>query len=562
MTNKAKRIVIIGGVAGGTKTAAKARREDPNAQITVYTDEEYISYSGCGEPYYIGDEFSDRKKLLSRSPEQFDSDYGIAIKTRHRATRIDPASHQVEIQSLESGETRGVEYDVLVIATGARSIRPPIPGSDLPGVHTLRKLPEAFAIRDRIDSGKVKRAVIAGGGYIGLELVEALVDRGVEVILVEKASQLAPPYDEDVAEHIRKKIEERGVSIRLGQGVDEILGSPNEGVNSVRVGDDHLSADMVILAVGVRPNSELAKEAGIELGASGAIRVNDRMRTNIPDIYAVGDCVESIHRVSGQAIWVPLGSTANRQGRVAGINITGGDARFPGILSTSIFRVFGLNVARTGLIEREARELGYDIVTAVVPVRDKVGYMRNSKTLTIKLIAEKETRRFLGAQVWGAGAVDKAIDIAATALAFNAKVDDLMQLDLAYAPPFSPALSNINTAANVLMNKLEGATVGVSSREVEEKDRKGDDFVFLDVRNAEELANICLDRTCNIPLSQLKGRIAELPEGKEIVTSCASGLRAAMACRVLKSNGCQDVKYLDGGITVWPHPKKGPAIKS
>ena len=552
-----RRIVIIGGVAAGMKSAAKARRQDPDASIQVFTDEEYISYAGCGEPYYIADEFSEREKLLSRTPDQVKQVHNIDVQTKHRVTKIDPQAKEIEVENLETNEYMRVPYDALVIGTGARTVMPPIPGRELKGVHVLRTMPDTFGIRDHVDTGQVNKAVVVGGGYIGLEMVESLVARGVEVTVVEMMPQLAPPYDADVAAHIKNELENQGVDVRLETKLEEIIGTPEQGVTAVRASGQEIPAQLVLMAVGVRPNVELAKEAGIALGETGAIKVDERMQTNMPGIYAGGDCVECIHRVSGKPVWVPLGSTANKQGRVIGINVTGGNATFPGILSTAIFRVFSKNVARTGLIERECRELGYDYETAIVPVNDKPGYMPGSAQVIIKLIAEKGSRKVLGAQVWGPGNCDKPVDIIATSLCFNGKVDDLMQLDLAYAPPYSPALSNVITAANVLFNKLTGDTEGVTPSQVQEKEREGDGFVFLDVRPPSDMHTVCVQPTLNIPLGQLRERCDEIPEDKEVITSCKVGLSATHAYRILKHQGRQNVKYMDGGICAWPDPKKG-----
>lgn len=554
----ARRIVIIGGVAAGAKTASKARREDPGADIRIYTQEEYISYAGCGEPYYIADEFHEKSKLLARSPEQFDSHYDIQVHTRHKVTSIDPATQTIGVEDLSSGREFSVPYDSLVIATGARPFVPPIPGIDLPGVHVLRTLPDTYAIREQVDSGTVKRAVVVGAGFIGLEMVESFVGRGIAVTLVERAKQVAPPYDEDVADHITKTLNENHVDVRVGAALESIQGDEKTGVTSVTINGEELPCELVLLSVGVRPNVELAAEAGVTLGTTGAIAVNERMETSVPNVYAAGDCVECIHRVSGKPVWVPLGSTANRQGRVLGINITGGNARFEGILSTSIFRVFDLNVSRTGLIEREAEELGIDYEVAVVPMYEKPNYMPDAKKLIVKVLGEKGTNRFLGAQVWGQGNVDKVIDTAATALAFGAKVDDLAQLDLAYAPPFASALGNIITAGHVLLNKLEGSTEGITPRNVQKKQASKEPFVFVDVRNAAELKTVCLKETVNIPLHEIAARLGELPEDMEIITSCGVGLRAAQAYRVLRNHG-RKAKYMDGGITAWTKPEKGPA---
>ncbi|MBI1388742.1 MAG: dehydrogenase [bacterium] len=554
-----KKIVVIGGVAGGAKSAAKARREDPDAIIDIFTDEEHISYAGCGEPYYIADEVKQEEALLSRTPKQFAEDHNITVHVSHRVTRINPVNKTVTVADLKSGREFEEPWDALVIATGASPIAPPIPGADLPGVFQLRTIPDTRAIRALVDSGKVKRAVVVGGGYIGLEMIESLAARGLHVTVVEKAPQLAPPYDEDVAVHIQRELKAYGVDVRLNQSVEEIVGTPSSGVTGVKAAGELIPAELVLMSVGVRPNVQLAREAGIELGSTGAIKVDKRMETSIPGIFAAGDCCETIHMVTGKPVWIPLGSTANKQGRVLGTNIAGGNDRFAGVLSTSIFRVFRMNVARTGLIEREARAEGYDIEIAVVPGFDRPGYMPGAERIAIKLIASKSNRRILGAEVWGAGQVDKAIDTIATAIYFKATADDLRQLDLAYAPPFAPALGNVIVAGNVMQNKLDGAVEGVQPRDVLEKKAHHEDFVFLDVRGPRAMKEVCLTDCANIPVAQLRARLDELPRDKEIITSCTVGLNACNAYRILKHGGFTRVKYMDGGIVCWPDPQKGPA---
>jgi len=556
MPNPNKRIVIIGGVAAGTKSAAKARRQDPHAEITLFTGEEYISYAGCGQPYYIGGEVQQRSQLLARTPVQFQQGQNITIHTRHQAMRIDPRARTVEVLDLATNQTRTVPYDALVIATGAAPIVPSLPGTGLPGVYVIRTIPVVDEIRGRLDQGLVKQAVVVGGGYIGLEMVENLVNRGVQVTVVEREKQLAPLYDADVAAHILRVLEQKGARVRLGASLEAIQGSPEEGVTAVTVAGENLPTNMVILSVGVRPETQLAREAGIETGPTGAIRVNEFMQTNFPDIYAAGDCVEVTNLVTGRPAWIPLGSTANKQGRVVGENITGGNAVFPGVTGTSIFRVFDLNVAKTGLSEKEAQKEGIDYEAVVVPAEDKPHYMPGHKTVITKLLAERSTRRLLGAQVWGPGNVDKVIDTLATALFFKATVEDLTQLDLAYAPPFAPAMGNVITAANVLLNKLSKQTEGILPQQVLEKLERKEDFIFLDVRDPQNIVMVC-DACCqNIPVGQLKERCAELPQDREIITTCMIGLNAAAAYRILKRQGFQNVHYLDGGVTAWPRPQK------
>lgn len=560
--NKNKRIVIVGGVAAGTKAAAKARRQDPSADISIYTEEPYISYAGCGQPYYIGGEILSKENLLARTPDQFENATQIHIRAKHRAVRINPEQKNIVILNLDANETKTVSYDVLVIATGASPIVPPIPGVDLPGVFTIRTLESAEAIRSKIDAHQMKEAIVVGGGYIGLEIAENLIKQQIDVTIVEKESQLAPPFDEEIAGHIRNILLQKGAHILTGCALESIQGSREAGVTGATVAGREIPADLVILAVGVRPNVQLANEAGVELGSTGAIKVNSRMQTNIPDIFAGGDCVETTQLITGKPAWIPLGSTANKQGRVIGINAAGGNAVFPGVLGSCIFQVFNLHIAKTGLSEKEAKKEGFDYEAVIVPVDDKPHYMSGAQKVIVKLLAERSSRRLIGAQVWGRGKVDKTIDALATCMYFKGTVDDAMQLDLAYAPPYSPALGAPIVAANVLQSKLDQLTESVLPLEVKEKAERGDkDFVFLDVRPPEMQSQVCLEKSVSIPLMALRKRFAELPKDKLIVTSCMVGLNAAQAYRVLKQLGFKNVKYMEGGVTAWPDPIPRPIHK-
>jgi len=556
-----KRIVIIGGVAAGTKSAAKARRQDTNADITIYTDEEFISYAGCGQPYYIGGSILIKDNLLARKPEQFEDATNINIKVKHRVSAIDTSSKTVDVINLDSNETQNVAYDALVIATGASPIIPPLPGVDLPGVYAVRTIPDAEEMRNLLDTFKTKNVVVVGGGYIGLEMVENLAARNLNVTVVEREDQLVPLFDKDVAGHVRNTLLPKRVTIMTGKSLEAINGTAEDGVQSVVIAGKTFPTDMVILSIGVRPNTKLAQEAGIELGVTGAIKVNQKMETSAPDVYAAGDCVETINLVTGKPAWIPLGSTANKQGRVVGTNITGGDAKFPGVYGTGIFRIFDLNVSKTGLSEKEAKKEGIDYEAVIVPADDKPHYMSGIQKVIIKLLAERSTRRLIGAEVWGRGNVDKVIDTIATALHFKATVEDAIQLDLAYAPPYAPAMGNFITAANVLQNKLDGNTKGILPLEVQEKVDRGDDFLMIDVSPPEMRAQICLKECINIPSGMLVTRLDEIPKDKEIITSCMLGLNAAQAYRILRDNGFENVRYMDGGLTAWPDPIPCPITK-
>lgn len=553
MTNNGKHLVIIGGVAAGMKAAAKARRESPTMKITVVTDEQYISYAGCGMPYFIGNIIKDSKKLVLREPMYFKNMHNIDVLTRHQATAIDTRSKQVKVKDLEKGRELVFNYDKLIIATGAQPIVPPLPGISLGNIFTLRTMSDALKIRACVDGGKIKNAVIVGGGLIGMEMVENLFLRGINVTVVELLDQILPPLDKDMALLVQKYVIGKGVEVITSDGVKSFEGNSNGTVAKVITGKRQLPADMVILSIGIKPNTKLAQETGIKIGVTRAIEVNERMETNIPDVYAVGDCAESIHLVTGKPAWIALGSTAAKMGRVAAINATGGSDTFTGILSTLIVKVFEMNIGKVGLSEREAIKEGFQVESAIVPAGDKAHYYPETKDIIIKLVSDKTTKKLLGAEIVGEGVVDKRIDIIATALTFGATVDQVSKLDLAYAPPYAMSMDAIIVAANVLGNKLSGKTVGILPDKVAEKRDGGEDFVLLDVRTEIEYKGGHIKGCKHIPLDKLASRANELDSSKEIVTYCRAGLRAAQAYRILKNAGFRNVKYMDGSILAWPY---------
>ncbi len=553
MPNESNQLVIIGGVASGMKAAAKVRRESPTMKITVVTDEQYISYAGCGMPYFIGDIIKDSKKLIVREPSYFKNMHNIDVLTRHQATAIDIKAKQVQVKNLEKGQALVLNYDKLIIATGAEPIIPPLPGISLDNIFTLRTVNDALKIKSFVDSGKVKNAVIVGGGLIGLEMAENLVLRGIKVAVVELLDQILPPLDKDMSMLVQNHLTEKGVEVITSDGVKSFEGNEGNCVTKVITDKRQLPADMVVLSIGIKPNIRLAQEAGIEIGATRAIKVNERMETNVPDIYAVGDCAESIHLVTGKPAWIALGSTAAKMGRVAAINATGGIDTFKGVLGTLIVKVFELNVGKVGLSEREAVKEGFKIESAIVPAGDMAHYYPGTKDIIIKLIADVTTRRLLGAEIVGEGVIDKRIDIIAAALTFGATVDQISKLDLAYAPPYAMAMDALIVAANVLNNKLSGKMIGILPQKVVEKRDRVEDFILLDVRTKIEYKTGHIKGCQHIPLDKLASRANELDRSKEIITYCRAGLRAAQAYRILKNAGFNNVKYMDGGILTWAY---------
>lgn len=553
MVHERKHLIIIGGVAAGMKAAAKARRESSTMKITVITEEQYISYAGCGMPYFIGDLIKDSKNIIIREPAYFKNMHSIDVFTRHQATAIDTKSKQVKVRNLENGQDLTFHYDKLIIATGAQPVVPPLPRISLGNIFTLRTIPDARGIKSAVDTGKIKNAVIIGGGLIGLEMAENLTLRKIKVSVVELMDQILPPLDKDMAMLVQNHVMEKGVEVITSEGAKSFEGNITGTVTKVITGKRELPADMVILSLGIRPNTTLAQEAGIEIGSTRAIKVNERMETNIPDIYAIGDCAENIHLVTGKPAWIPLGSTAAKMGRVAAINATGGSDTFQGVLGTLVVKVFDMNVGKVGLSEREAVKEGFKIESTIVPASDKSHYYPGAKDIMIKLIADVGTKKLLGAEILGEGTVDKRIDIIATSLTFGATVDQVSKLDLGYAPPYAMAMDAVIVAANVLNNKLLGKTSGILPQVVMEKYLRGEDFTLLDVRTEFEYKGGHIKGCQHIPLDTLAQKANELDNSKEIITYCRAGLRAAHAYRILKNAGFRNVKYMDGSISAWTY---------
>jgi NADPH-dependent 2,4-dienoyl-CoA reductase/sulfur reductase-like enzyme len=446
------RLVIIGGVAAGTKAASRARRVDEAAEITLYQEEPDISISECGMPYAISGTVEKRGRLTSRTPEDF-LEKDIEVLTRHRVEKIDHENRKLSVKNLESGEVFEDVYDRLVIATGAQAIMPPIDGADLDGVFKLRFLTDLDDILGYMDRRSPKRAVVVGGGYIGLEVAENLVKAGIEVSLVEAADQVAIAYGKEVADRVCDHLRDKGVKLYTGEQVERFTGE--DRIEGVRFGETELATDLAIVGVGVKPRVDLAEETGVKIGSTDAISVDKHMKTNLLDVWAAGDCVETINLVSEEPAWVPLGDTANQMGRVAGTNAATGEdtLEFPGILGTGIFKVFDLGVGKTGLSVDEAEDAGFEVVSAGIESSDRAGYFTNAEKVFLKLIADKTTGRLLGAECAGPRA-DKPLEVCATAIWGHLTIEDLVNIDLAYAPPFSPTLSPVTQAATVLSGKL------------------------------------------------------------------------------------------------------------
>jgi len=558
----ALKVLIIGGVAAGPKTAARLRRLDPDAEITVVERQDLLSYAGCGMPYYIEDIIKEYKELLGgetiRNAEFFRDQKGFTVYDQTEALQVDRNAKKVTVRDLRTGKTRDLPYDKLVLATGASPFIPRMEGTELKGVHRLYNLHHAEAIKTAVNLGCSKVAVV-GGGLIGMETCGAFVARGCKTTILEMMPTLVPNLlDEEMAQLIENYLKTKGVEIVKGSPVAKILDDGKGNAVGVETADGRVvDADMVILAIGVRPNTELAVEAGLEIGPTRAIAVNEYLQTSDLDIYAGGDCVECTHILTGEKVFAPLGSTANKHGRVIADNIHGMEMKFPGVGGTAVFKVLDYNCGTTGLTEKKAKSLGYDTVTNITPRYDFSSYIPGSKYTIIKLIADRKTCKLLGCQVVGEGDGVKRIDVAATAIKFGSNVKGIADLDLGYAPAYSTAIDAIQHSANVIRNKIQGIAFGVSPVELKAKLDSDEDFILLDIRRREEYeANGFKDkRVMNMPVDEIKTRHKELPKDKEIITYCVIGVRAYIAQRMLTGLGYEKAKYLDGCITSWPYPE-------
>lgn len=550
-----RRIVVVGANAAGAKAAAKARRTNPKAVITVVDRGCFISYGACGIPYYVSDTVADIKELMStpigvvRDANFFRKVKGVSVRTGTEVVGIDREAKVVRLR--EAGaQDASLSYDKLILATGSSPFIPGIDNVDLQNILTVKSIEDAELLKERATPGA--EACIIGAGLIGLETAEALQKNGVRVTLIEMRDQLLPGVlDPEVAAVVEKQVKLQGVTVLKGCAVTGFAGEGT--VRKVLAGEREIATDLVVLAPGVTPNAQLARGAGLAIGTTGAIAVDDMLRTSDPDIYACGDCCETTHLVTGKKVFIPLGSTANKQGRVAGINAAGGEATFAGVIGTSILKVFNVNAGKTGLTEAEARGSGFEVETVLSPAPDRAHFFPGAKPILLKLVAERGTGRILGLQAAGEGAVDKRLDAAATAITFRATAEQLSQLDLAYAPPYGAAMDNLIVAADIMKNKLSGHARGISAREVKRKLDEEDDFILLDVRSPAEHGEIGIAGAKLMPLGVLREKLDELPRDKEIVTFCKISLRGYEAQRILDAAGFADTKFLDGGIMAWPY---------
>lgn len=537
-----KKIIIVGGVAGGATAAARLRRISEDVEIVLVERGEHISFANCGLPYYIGETIKDRSKLLVQTVKGMSERFNLDIRNLSEVMSINPEMKSVMIKNLQSGEVYEESYDKLLLSPGARPIVPPIPGlNENTTLFTLRNIPDTDKIKNHVDNNNPKRAVVIGGGFIGIEMAENLVDRGIEVTLIEMANQIMAPIDFEMASILHAHLKEKGVQLILENGVQSFA---EQGKKVILSDGTEIQTDMTILSIGVRPENELAKSAGLELGERGGIVVNDFLQTSNEDIYAVGDAVEVIDYISGTKAMIPLAGPANRQGRIAANNMMGKNEKYQGTLGTSIAKVFDLTVAATGNNEKTLKRLGINYEVVHIHPSSHAGYYPGAAPIALKVIFDKETGKIFGAQAVGADGVDKRIDVIATAIKGGLTVEDLTNLELSYAPPFSSAKDPVNMAGYVVTNIMEGELEHIQWHEVDKIVSEGG--LLIDVREPMEREFGFIEGSINISLNDLRTKLNEIPKGKTVYVSCQVGLRGYLASRILKNNGYH-VKNVDGG---------------
>jgi NADPH-dependent 2,4-dienoyl-CoA reductase/sulfur reductase-like enzyme/rhodanese-related sulfurtransferase len=541
-----KRVLIVGGVAGGASCAARLRRLDERAEIVMFEKGPYPSFANCGLPYYVGDVISDEAQLLVATSDLFRTRFNIEVRTGHEVLSIARGEKSIEVRDLHGGTVYREAYDVLVLSPGAAPVRPALPGADLAGIFTVRDIPDSRLIRAWMEETGAKRAVVAGGGFIGLEMAENLARRGLHVTIVEMCDQVMPPLDREMAEYVYVHLLDNRVSVRLSDPVAGFEGAGGRVISVLTRDGKKLQTDMVILSVGVRPETGLARNAGLDIGPCGGISVDESMRTSDPSIWAVGDAVEVRDFVTGESCLVPLAGPANRQGRIAADTICGRPSRFRGVQATAVCGAFGLTVAATGVSEKRLLQSGdadYEVV--YLHPADHASYYPGAEIMHLKLIFRRSDGRILGAQAVGKEGVERRIDVIAFAIQKHSTVFDLEEAELCYAPQFGSAKDPVNLAGMVAANVLRGDVRLALWRAL-----PGADAYVLDVRDEEEFARGALDGAVNVPLDQLRQRLHELPPGREIWVNCALGQRSYYAVRILDQNGFS-ARNLCGGYDTW-----------
>lgn len=538
------KVVIVGGVAAGATAAARLRRLDEQAEILIFERSGYISYANCGLPYYIGDVITDPEALTLQTPEQFFARFRVQVRVRHEVTALHPERKTVSVTDLATGRTFEESYDKLILAPGARPTQPRLPGVGLERVFTLRTVEDTFRIKEFIQKNKPRSAVLAGGGFIGLELAENLRELGMEVTIVQRPKQLMNSFDADMAALIHAEMRRHGVQLALGSTV-EGFASTNRGVEVLRKDEPSLQADMVVLAIGGTPDTALAKSAGLALGIKDSILVNDRMETSVPDVYAAGDAVQVRHAVTGQDALISLAGPANKQGRIIADNICGINSRYTGSQGSSVVKVFSMTAAATGVNEKNARNAGFDPEAVILSPMSHAGYYPGGRLMTMKLVYDRPTLRVLGAQIVGYEGVDKRIDVLATAIHAGMTAPQLKELDLAYAPPYSSAKDPVNMAG-FMAEDLDHGLVQQWRAEDEPALPRDGSVQLVDVRTQAEYAAGHIDGFINLPVDQLREHLEQLDKTKPVYLVCQSGLRSYIASRILKGSGFA-CSHLAGG---------------
>jgi len=542
-----RKVLIIGGVAGGATCAARLRRLDESAQIIIFERGEYISYANCGLPYYVGDVIKSKRALLLQSPKAMKERYNIDVRIKHEVISIDREGKSITVINLSTGEQYQESYDTLVIATGSSPVRPRIEGIDSPKIHTLWTIDDSENIRKAVFETGVNSAAIMGGGFIGLEMAENLHRAGVEVTIIEMLDQVMSTLDYEMAQLLHENIVKNNVNLILGDGVEAFKDQAN-GVNITLKSGKKINADMVLLSIGVKPNSELAKACGLLTNQRGGIVADEYMRTSDPNIYAVGDVVEVVDFVSNNRTMIPLAGPANKQGRIAANNIAGGFDKYEGTQGTAIAKVFDLVAASTGLNEKSLKasglQKGKEYETLIIAQNSHAGYYPNASNMYIKLLFSLDGKKLFGAQIVGQEGVDKRIDVISAVIRLGGGVNELKRLELAYAPPFSSAKDPVNMAGYVAENVLSGGVAFSAWNAIE----KSENAIALDVREPYELEEFAIKGAYHIPFGALRNRLSELDKSKEIIVVCARGVRAYNAARILQQNGFENVKVYPGGV--------------
>lgn len=533
-------ILVIGGVAAGTKTAAKLKREHRDYNVTIITMGKDISYAGCGLPYYVGGVIENKESLIVNTPENFEKLTQVKVITNTEALKINRDSKIVSTKNVVTNEEKEFKYDKLVIATGADPIKPNLDGINLKGVYYVRTPEDAIKLRDIIENDEIKRAVVVGGGFIGLEIAENLLENNIKTTVIDASESIPPGFDKEISLYLQEKLIDNGIMVLTNEKVVSIIG--DEKVSKIKTDKRVIKADLVIMSVGIKPNTKIAEECGLNLEDNKTISVDYNMQTSDENIFAVGDCASVKNIITNKVTWSPMGSSANKEGRCVARTIAGKESKFKGVLGTSIVKLLDINAARTGLTEEEAISLGYNTESVIVPLDDKAHYYPGAGLLFIKLIADIDSEKILGAQVFGKGSVDKQIDTVATAIHFGGNLSDLQDLDLAYAPPFSTAISPLGHAANVLLNKI---TEGVKIVRFEDFIESKDSYKIVDVNKVPTLENALY-----LDLSSIDGKIENLNYDDKILLVCARGKRAYLTYNRMKYYGYKDVNILEGGLSL------------